>query len=147
MLFIFYIFYFTFSPLFSAPTNIFIPPPPPNKIECDTTLQKYNRPAELRPLEQYLLHWLLWNNLPWDRFPKDNGNVDLVDCCENSAIWIAARNVTKWTPVNAREVAVMMSAVGNHCRQGARAKGRAWDPERIFTVEIGQEDCRRKCRH
>ncbi|KAK4231004.1 hypothetical protein QBC38DRAFT_451727 [Podospora fimiseda] len=116
---------------------------PPDRIECDTTHKENNRPAVVGNYEKFLSYWIIRNNNLQDRFPHENGQVKLVDACSNSAIWIIGHSVTQWTPVYPREVLIMALAVASQCRQGERAKGRAWDPDRTFTVEIGETNTRK----
>ncbi|KAK4460077.1 hypothetical protein QBC42DRAFT_152139, partial [Cladorrhinum samala] len=107
-------------------------------IECETTLPEYDAATRTEPLEKYLFWWLRRNDAIIDPTPEWNGRYTIVQCCDHAGITVYGHNITDMIPLHGRYVATLAAAVVDHCRQGSHAKGRAWESQRRYTVEVGQ---------
>ncbi|KAK4170539.1 hypothetical protein QBC43DRAFT_197774, partial [Cladorrhinum sp. PSN259] len=117
------------------------------QVECETSYQEHNRTADTVTVEQYLFHWIRWNNRVYPEHPE-RGPVEFIDSCSNTAVYLVRHTPEdKQVFVTSREASLMAIAVIDYCRQGSRAKGRAWDPKRRFTIEVGFGGESKKCRH
>ncbi|KAK4649095.1 uncharacterized protein QC761_115970 [Podospora bellae-mahoneyi] len=125
-------------------------PHPSHKIDCDVTFQRYNNYAYLWTLVRIQVEWIREEGPKYWTLPEGTpkGTLVRVGCCNGASYNIVVQEtLQKPIAIAGAEITTMGLAAADHCKQGDRTKGRAWAQNRLFTIEVFQDEhkCGKKC--